>query len=175
MGKRIFFHGYWDQIGCTGEVYQRFIDYAFEQADSFMLVYVNSGGHGYTKRQKYYRDNLKKFKIKSRTDARWPLQSHRPEEPPTTYKVVFYKTHPDAKPFLLEAGALHQWGGSYPANLALFKGNICWFAFEYDFGLAGFFLATPQDLQFAVENGLADQNAAEAMDQWDLFEEALEA
>ena len=57
---------------CNGKMYNDFIDYAFENTDYFMLVYVNYYSKGYSRKQKYFIDALKKYKVKSRTNPSWP-------------------------------------------------------------------------------------------------------
>ena len=76
---------------CNGEVYEDFLDYAFSKTDYFMLVYINYYGEGYTSKQKYFKNALQKFKVKSRNNPSWPGTLNMVCKN-TTYKIVFYKT-----------------------------------------------------------------------------------
>ena len=89
MDKIIFFRND-DQKKdyCTEEIYGNLIDYAFEQADYFMLVYVNYDGKGYSQSCKHFKNALSKFKVKKRRNPSWPgtLGTHCPN---TEYQVIF--------------------------------------------------------------------------------------
>ncbi len=153
-----------DEMGerCSGEVYDRFIDYAFEVADFFMLVYTNYGNKGYKKEQKEFRELLKRYLVKRRTDASWAgtLGTYTiPNE--SSYYVAFYKTAPQAKEFLKRARKLSDWSPFYPQDLAFFKGDRCWF---YSVGhemIAGMIAPTEQDILFLEENGLSKRENLE--------------
>ena len=60
MDKVIYFDNQEQRMdSCSGQAYYNFLDYAFEQTDYFMLVYVNYYGKGYSKIMKHYRNLLK--------------------------------------------------------------------------------------------------------------------
>ena len=140
---------------CVGEIYYNFLDYAFEKTDFFMLVYVNYYGKGYTKTMKSFRDELKPYKVKSRTNPSWPgtLWTICPN---TTYKVVFYRNCAEAKEILKRVNCLSAWScPSYPQDLAFFKGNQCW---AYSVGhetMGAIIHADEEDLDFVERLGLA--------------------
>ena len=139
---------------CNGKMYNDFIDYAFENTDYFMLVYVNYYAKGYSKKQKYFIDALKKYKVKSRTNPSWPgtLKTLRPN---TTYKIVFYKTEPEAKKILNEVNALSDWSRpSMPEDLAFFKGNQCWFYSVGHEKISAIIHANESDINFLESKGL---------------------
>lgn len=161
MGKVIYFDNDDQQNeACCGQAYRRFLDYAFERTDYFMLVYVNYNGKGYSKTMKYYRDTLKPFAVKSRKNPSWPgvpstYSSH------TTYKVVFYRSNPKAKELLKKVNKLSDWScPNYPQDLAFFKGNQCWFYSVGHEKIAAIIHATDEDLNFVVDNELALRDAA---------------
>ena len=103
MEKVIYFNN--GEKDCNGQLYVDFLDYAFSKSDFFMLVYINYNGKGYTKRQKNFKQSLKSFQVKSRTNPKWPgtLQTSSQN---TTYKVIFYKTEQKAKDILKEVSGL---------------------------------------------------------------------
>lgn len=146
---------------CSGDVYSRFIDYAFEESDFFMLVYVNYYGKGYTKVMKKFRDELQPFVVKSRSNPSWPgtLETYCPN---TTYKVIFYRKDEKAKEILKTVDRLSTWScPSYPQDLAFFKGNNCW---SYSIGhevMGGLIDPTEKDILFLEENGLASRSNIE--------------
>lgn len=145
---------------CYGKVYFDFLDYAFEETDFFMLVYVNYYGKGYTKMMKYFKNALKPFKVKSRANPSWPgtLQTHSPD---TTYKIIFYRNAEEAKRYLKKVMCLSDWSRpSYPQDLAFFKGNQCWFYSVGHEKIAAVIHATEKDIDFVETHGLAQRDAA---------------
>lgn len=145
---------------CTGQIYFDFLDYAFSKNDYFMLVYINYYGKGYTSKQKYFKDALKKYKVKSRNNPKWPgtLQQNCPN---TTYKIVFYKTENEAKEILKKVMSLSDWSRpSFPEDLAFFKGNQCWFYSVGHEKIAAIIHATEEDINFLATNGLAEKHKA---------------
>ena len=135
---------------CAGEKYEAFLDYAFERTDYFMLVYVNDSGRGYTQIMKQFRDELRPFKVKSRTNASWPgtRWTYTPFSPkPSSCKVVFYRNDPAAKLILKKVHKMSDWTRpSYPQDLAFFKGNQCWFTSTGHETIAGILHATKEDI-----------------------------
>ena len=75
---------------CSGPAYQLFLDYAFTQADFFMLAFVNYYGKGLPARARQARAQLAPFRVRSRTNPSWP---GTPETccPNTTYKINVYR------------------------------------------------------------------------------------
>ncbi len=140
---------------CCGERYYHFLDYAFEKTDYFMLVYVNYFGKGYTKIMKTYRNMLKPFEVKSRTNPSWPGTLGQ-VCPNTTYKIVFYRTSKQAKEILENVEKMSDWScPTYPQDLAFFKGNQCWFYSVGHEKIAAIIHATEEDLEFLEKEGLA--------------------
>ena len=140
---------------CSGQIYFDFLDYAFARTDYFMLVYINYYGKGYTERQKHFKDALKKFKVKSRTNPKWPgtLSSASKN---TTYKVIFYRTDLKAQDILKEVSKLSDWERPcLPEDLAFFKGNQCWFYSVGHEKIAAIIHATEEDIDFVDSKGLS--------------------
>ncbi len=176
MNKVIYFNNDDQRIDfCTGQVYYDFLDYAFKKTDYFMLVYINYYSEGYTKRQKYIKNALKKFKVKSRTNPSWP-GTLKVVCPNTTYKIVFYKNCEEAKSILKEVDCLSAWSGGNPEDLAFFKGNQCWFYSVGHEKIAAIIHADENDLVFLEEKGLAKrENAFVAQDDYfDAYDEIIE-
>ena len=143
---------------CKNQTYLSFLTYAFEKTNYFMLVYVNYYGKGYTKIMKRYREALKPFEIKVRTNPSWPGTMSRCSD--TTYKVVFYKNNDKAKEILSSVECMSQWSGpNYPQDLAFFKGNQCWFYSVGHETIAAILYATEEDVEFVEKNGLADKSS----------------
>ena len=154
---------------CQGQVYYDFIDYAFENADFFMLVFKNYG-HGYSAKQRYFRDKLRKYKVKSRRDPFWP---GTPGEycDGTLYKIAFYRTDPEAIEILKEVDCLSAWGYGMPEDLCFFKQNKCWFysvAHEY---IGCIIDVTNSDLEFLRSHGLIDNEEQPFYPQNNYFEQ----
>lgn len=138
------------------DVYSLFIDFAFEKTDYFMLVYVNYNGKGYTKTMKSFRDRLSRFKIKTRTNPRWP-GTLKTDSSNTTYKIIFYKTHQEAREILKEVSFFNDWTRpSYPQDLAFFKQNVCWFYSVGHENISAVVNATDEELIFLSQIGLAN-------------------
>ena len=155
MNKAIYFNNdTQSKCRCTGQLYYDFLDYAFSRADYFMLVYVNYYGKGYTKKQKYFKNALEKFKVRSRSNPSWPgtLKTFAHD---TTYKVVFYRTEEAAKIILKEVAGLNEWTRGMPEDLAFFKGNQCWFYSVGHENIAAIIHANTDDIDFLVSIGLA--------------------
>ena len=73
MDKIIYFDNDDQRIDrCSEQAYFNFIDYAFDRTDYFMLVYVNYYGKGYSKIMKSFRNELRNYEVKCRTDPHWP-------------------------------------------------------------------------------------------------------
>ena len=143
-----------DEYLWCGQTYYDFIDYAFDKADYFMLVYVNYYGKGYSAQQKYFKEKLKKFKVKSRSNPSWP-GTPATFCPDTTYKIVFYKTDSAAKPILKEVDRLNKWSNpTFPEDLAFFIGNKCWFWSVGHENLAEISRADEKDTEFINSKGL---------------------
>lgn len=124
---------------CSGPAYQLFLDYAFTQADFFMLAFVNYYGKGLPARARQARAQLAPFRVRSRTNPSWP-GTQETCCPNTTYKINVYRCCDAAKQVLQAADRLSDW--SRPKNaedLAFFKGGQCWFysvGHERDRGLS---------------------------------------
>ena len=141
---------------CTGSKYSNFLKYAFAKADFFMLVYVNYYGKGLKKQQKYYMKRLDPFKIKRRTNPKWPGVPFTYSKN-TTYKVIFYKTDTKAMEILNEVSSLDAWSSpGNPEDLAFFIGNECWFYSVGHEKIAGFVRADCDDIEFMHQNGLLE-------------------
>ena len=149
---------------CVGQVYAEFLEYAFTETDYFMLVYANYYGKGYTKIMKSFLKELRPFQVKRRTNPSWPgtLGTICPN---TTYKVVFYRTAPEAKETLKKVNQLSQWSSpSYPQDLAFFKGNQCWLYSVGHEKIAALLHASEKDIDFVAKTGLARREDAYALD-----------
>ena len=141
---------------CVGDVYHAFLDYAFSQANFFMLVFAIYYGKGLPARAKQIQKDLIPFRVKSRTNPSWPgvLETYCPN---TTYKINFYHCCDESKIFLHEFDKLSDW--SRPRNaedLAFFKNNQCWFYSVGHEKIAAFLHATSRDMQFIKEHALLD-------------------
>ena len=164
------------ELLCPGEAYHNLIDYAFSQADYFMLVFVNYYGKGYAAPMKYFKAKLQPFKVKSRSNPSWPGTVATINDS-STYKVIFYRTDPMAKDILKEVNSLSEWSRpSHPQDLAFYKGNKCWF---YSIGhedIAAITHATKEDIEFLEKNKLADGKNARLNDDdfFDQFDEIIE-
>ncbi|MBE7067379.1 MAG: hypothetical protein E7385_07505 [Ruminococcaceae bacterium] len=174
MDKIIFFENEKTEQ-CAGENYYAFLDYAFQNTDCFMLVYVNYYNQGYSKKMKYYKNILNKYKVKSRSNPSWPgvLETYCPN---TTYKIVFYKTDPEAKEILKQVDKLSAWSRpSYPEDLSFFKGNQCWFYSVGHEGIGAILHAREEDIDFVASLKLAKREDALTYDSYyDACDEELE-
>ena len=159
---------------CSGPAYHLFLDYAFTQADFFMLAFVNYYGKGLPARARQARAQLAPFRVRSRTNPSWP---GTPETccPNTTYKINVYRCCDAAKQVLQAAYRLSDW--SRPKNaedLAFFKGGQCWFYSVGHERIAAFLHATEEDLRFVRENGLAEHPSLQPYSAYyDAYDEAL--
>lgn len=144
---------------CHDKTYFDFLDYAFSKTNAFMLVYVNYYGKGYTKKQKYFKNVLKRFQIKSRSNPSWPgtLSTFSVN---STYKIVFYRNDSEAKAILKEASSLGEWTRGNAEDLAFFKNEKCWFYSVGHEKIAAIIHADTEDFEFLEEYGLADRNKA---------------
>jgi hypothetical protein len=177
MDKIIYFDNANQRVDrCADEIYHSFLDYAFNEATYFMLVYVNYSGKGYSNAMKEFKVALKSYQVKSRSNPYWPgvqgTYSHK-----STYRVVFYKTHPKAKDILKRVSRLSEWSSPHnPQDLAFFKGNQCWFYSVGHEKIAAIIHANEKDLDFVETYGLATrQNAfVPKNDYFDCYNETLE-
>ncbi len=145
---------------CCGQNYFDFLDYAFEETDYFMLVYVNYYGKGYSKEMREFKKELQPYQVKTRTNPSWPgtLSSWCKD---TTYKVIFYRNDMKAKDILKKVSRLDAWSRpGYPEDLAFFKGNQCWFYSVGHERIAAIIHATEKDIDFLQERGLAKKEEA---------------
>ena len=175
MEKVIFFENKnQHECLCSGDVYFDFLDYAFKCADYFMLVYVNYYGKGYSAIMKNFKKDLESFRVKTRTNASWP-GTPATFCPNTTYKIVFYRTVPEAKAILKRVKTLRGWSSpSYPQDLAFFKKNQCWFYSVGHENIAAIIRATDNDFDFLETKGLAlGRNAQPLTEYYKAFDEEL--
>ena len=158
MNKLVYFGSDNPQESCCqGQKYYDFLDYAFSKADYFMLVYINYYGKGYSAKQKYFKEKLAKFKVKSRSNPIWPGTPSVYIEN-TTYKIVFYKTVEEAKEYLKEVESITDWSmPEMPEDLAFFKRNHCWFHSVGHEDIAGMVNPDEEDLNFLESKGLASR------------------
>ena len=176
MTKYVYFNGNQKKDYCSGTVYYNFIDYAFSNTDYFMLVYVNYYGSGYSKVMKDFKRELQPYKVKSRTNPRWPgtLNTYCAN---TSYKVVFYRNEIKAKEILKKVDRLSAWSSPiYPQDLAFFKGNRCWsFSVGHE-NIAGIINPTDEDVIFLEDNNLAlNDNIKTRNDNYfDIYNENIE-
>lgn len=161
MDKAIYFFNDNQRVdNCSGQTYFDFLDYAFEESDYFMLVYVNYYGKGYSKKMNYFKKALKPYQIKARTNPCWPgvLGTDCDQ---TTYKIIFYSNKPEAKNILKQVAKLSDWSSpSYPQDLAFFKGNQCWFYSVGHEKIGAIIHATDKDLDFVESKRLAVRETA---------------
>lgn len=137
--------------------YYKFLDYAFEKSDFFMLVYVNYYGKGYSKKQKYYKEKLMPYKVKSRSNPSWPGTPYTFSKD-STYKIVFYKAEKCAKQIIMEAEAINDWTRpEMPEDIAFFVGNKCWFLSVGHENIATIVDPDKNDIDFLTENGFAQR------------------
>ncbi len=174
MDKIVNFAFYYDKniqgTYCTGQAYFDFLDYAFSKTDCFMLVYINYYGKGYTEEQKYFKDALKKFKIKSRKNPSWPGTPGM-ECLNTTYNVVFYKNTEEAKNILKEVDDISYWEWGCAEDLAFFKGDQCWFYSVGHEAIASVIHADKEDIEFLISKGLSKK---ECVHEYDSFYDAYD-
>lgn len=177
MDKVIYFQNDSQRVDrCAGQTYFDFLDYAFDHTDYFMLVYVNYYGKGYSKTMNFFRNALKPYQIKSRTNPSWPgvLSTSSPR---TAYKIIFYRNDPRAKEILKQVTKLSDWScPSYPQDLAFFKGNRCWFYSVGHEKIGAIIHASEEDLAFVESRKLAPREAAykPQNDYFDAYDEILE-
>ena len=162
---------------CSGQVYYDFIDYAFDKADYFMLVYANYYGKYFTEQKKHFKEALKPYEIKTRNTPNWPgtLNTFCPD---TTYEVVFYKTEVGAKKVLKEHDCLSAWTSpNQPEDLAFFKGGECWFYSVGHEKIAAIIHLTDEDERFLEIKKLANRKNAflPEDDYFKAFDEFIEA
>ena len=161
---------------CKDDTYQRFVDYAFENCDFFMLVYVNYYGKGYSKELKQFEKMLKPFQYKRRTDPCWPGTPGTYCKN-TTYKVVFYPTTEETKRIVKSVNALEEWGGkTLPQDIAFFKGNNCWFYSVIHETMAGIVDVSEKDIHFCKKNGLYSPSCLNSISEQEIsyyFEELI--
>ena len=155
--------------------YFDFLDYAFSKTDYFMLVYVNYNGRGYTRKQKFFRKKLERFKVKSRSNPSWPgtLKTFSAN---STYKIIFYKNELPAKEILKQNSSLSDWSRpNGPEDLAFFKGNKCWFYSVGHESIAAIIHADEEDLDFLETHMLAKKkNAFTSKDNYfDAYDEII--
>lgn len=177
MEKVIYFNNSYNKPDCcSGEKYFEFLDYAFGEADYFMLVYVNYYGKGYSKEMKQFKNSLAPFQVKTRSNPSWPGTLGQ-VCPDTTYKIVFYKTDVRAREILKQVSCLSAWScPHFPQDLSFFKGNNCWFYSVGHERIAAFIRATKKDLFFVEAMDFARREDAEIRDSYfDSYDEkALE-
>lgn len=161
MDKVIYFFNDNQRIdSCSGQVYFDFLDYAFEESNYFMLVYVNYYGKGYSETMKFFKNALKPYQKKSRSNPSWPGVSNT-FCPKTTYKIVFYDNKSEAKEILKRVTKLSDWTApSNPQDLAFFKGNKCWFYSVGHEKIGAIIHATKKDIDFVESKKLAVREAA---------------
>lgn len=139
---------------CCGKSYYEFIDYAFNESDYFMLVYINYNQNGYTKFMKETKELLQPFKIKTRKNPSWPgtLKTYAPN---SDYEIVFYRNDKKAKKILKRVSCVSEWSRPFnPEDLAFFKKNACWFYSVGHERIAAIIEPTDKDKKFLETNNI---------------------
>ena len=173
MLKTIYIHNLQEKV--VGDIYKEFLKYAFSKTDYFMLVYVNYYNKGYTPKQRYFRDRLQPFKVKSRSNPSWP-GTPKTNCPDTSYKIVFYRTDEKAMEILSEASGWSAWSRpGMPEDLAFFSHSQCW---AYSTGheqMATVLCANEEDINTFQAMGIIDSSSVVdfAQDQLKLYEESI--
>lgn len=162
---------------CSGKAYYAFIDYAFEQSDYFMLVYVNYNRKGYTRFTKEIKGLLEPFKVKSRSNPSW-LGTLKTYTPNSDYKIVFYRNAERAKDILKRVSCVSEWSRPFnPEDLAFFKKNKCWFYSVGHEKIAAIINPTDSDIIFLNSNNILLHNMninLSKIDYYKQFDEQLE-
>lgn len=146
---------------CFGEFYYSLLDYAFEQADYFMLAWIQygddeNGVDSFSKEAYEMQKLLSPYIVKTRNDLHWPGSSPIPMGSLKILgDVVFYKTCSEAKQILKRVSGLYDWvNPDYPQDLAFFKRNKCWFYSVAHEKMAFFIRATAKDAAFLTKHGV---------------------
>ena len=138
-------------------IYDKFIDYAFDKADYFMLVFINFYNKGYSEKQIEFKRNLEPFIVKVRTNPSWP-GTPCVRCPNTSYEVAFYRTDEKAKAVLKKVECISDWSRpGMPEDLAFFIGDKCWFYSVGHEKIAAIIYADNDDINFVCSNGLASR------------------
>lgn len=159
MEKVVFFKNDGQKFDyCCDLVYQEFLDYAFDETDFFMLVFVNYNGKGYTKAMKEFKKALQQYQVKSRNNPKWPgtLITFSNN---TTYKIIFYKNCEETKHILSRMKKLSDWTRpSNPQDLAFFRGNQCWFYSVGHEKIGAIIHASKKDIEFVMSHNLVERH-----------------
>lgn len=119
-----------------GELYEKFMRYAFKKCDAVMFVFSRVGYEGeelsvMEKNAQIVKDKLKKSVWKIRHGDCWVYSGsfHRyPGDAANDTEVFFYKTHKAVLDYLLSNKELYKWlSPDYPEDIAFFKNGNCWF------------------------------------------------
>lgn len=170
MGKLVNIDEGLGNPSCVGEYYNALLDYAFEQADYFMLAWMEYGNeygiHNFSKEAYEIQKLLSPYIVKIRSDLHWPGSS---PVPLGTCKiigqVVFYITAPEAKQVLKRVAGLFDWiNPDYPQDLAFFKENKCWFYSVAHEKMASFVRATDEDVAFLISHGVDTEYSTYILD-----------
>lgn len=125
------------------EIYEKFIDYAFNKCDAVMFI---SRKDGFREEQIKELDNtistlkskLSDSFLKSRNGSYWvfskvgykQLGITDFEDPPgfdDMFEILFYKTSKEVKDYLLTNKNLYNWlNPKYPEDISFFKDGKCW-------------------------------------------------
>lgn len=134
----------------AGDDFSRFISYALESSDYFMLVYQKIRKYPYKKNIKRIKEQLRPFQVKTRHDPCWPPYGGYPQSPTDwQYDICFYYACQEVREILLQPGSLFSFGDPlYPKDLCFFRGNQCWFASETIVQRAVLFAPAEADFAF---------------------------
>lgn len=154
MNNVLYFDSQQQINSCLIKAYKKFIDYAFERTDYFMLVFVDYYGQGYSSSMEHFEKTLEPYKVMSRTNPSWP-GTPETKAANTTYSVNFYKTNKRAKLILKEVEYFNDWSRpNNPQDLAFFVGNKCWFYSVGHEKISAIINPNKQDLDFLSSVGL---------------------
>ncbi|MBC8528572.1 hypothetical protein H8699_03855 [Christensenellaceae bacterium NSJ-44] len=136
--------------------YEEFINYALNNSDYFMLVYVRYNMAPESIFTNNIFKDLRDLTVKTRANPSW---AGTPEtySNNTAYKITFYRSDPSAQQVLNRVNGIYNWTRpENPQDLAFYRGGQCWF---YSIGherMSGIIDPSPEDKTFFEERSLID-------------------
>jgi len=159
--------------GIENEEYVKFIQYALDTSDYFMLVYSRKKQEGFKKSMKIIKKDLHKLKVKSQFRFYWAGTEVCPDNH-WEYQVSFYRAEESALQSLLSVNSLFEWDWpSHPQDLSFYRSDQCWFYSVSHERMAIVVMHTPQEVEFLQQLTLIDAKEDYVDSDWIIEEEWL--
>ena len=155
------------------EKYIKFIEFALNTSDFFMLVYCKKKHEGFKRSMKTIKRGLSDLKVMSQFRFSWADTIMSPYCG-FEYQVCFYRSDSSALHHLLSAKSLFEWDWPLlPQDLCFYRMSHCWFYSVSHERMAIVTAPTQQDITFFKQLDIISNEKSYSIEKWSIEEKWL--